>query len=201
MPEEYSRKPSKNKVLRFGFARVMPSLFVNLYLMLKYKCMIDPGAKIMFPHNLIIGRGTFIGKCEIICQGPIKIGANCIINNNVTINSKTGYINIGDETSINSFSVIFGNGGVDIGSRCAIAPGVKLINNHEIPTDKNEPYGKPVEKFKKVGNNVWLCANVVVVEGVEIGSYSIIGANSFVNKSIPESVIAAGNPAEVIKER
>jgi acetyltransferase-like isoleucine patch superfamily enzyme len=54
---------------------------------------------------------------------------------------------------------------------------------------------KPV----RIGHNVWLGVNSVVLKGVTIGDNSVIGANSVVVSDIPESVIAAGNPCRVIK--
>ena len=50
-----------------------------------------------------------------------------------------------------------------------------------------------------IGENVFLGSNVVVLKGVNIGKNSVIGNNSVVTKSIPDNVIAAGNPARVIK--
>jgi len=41
---------------------------------------------------------------------------------------------------------------------------------------------------------------VSVLPGVTIGSYTIIGAGSVVNRNIPDGVIAAGNPCRVIRK-
>lgn len=46
----------------------------------------------------------------------------------------------------------------------------------------------------------WIGQNVVILPGVEIGEYSIIGANSVVTRSIPPRSIAVGSPARVIKQ-
>ena len=46
----------------------------------------------------------------------------------------------------------------------------------------------------------WIGQNVVVFPGVEIGEFTIIGANTVVTKSIPDRCIAAGSPAQVIKK-
>jgi len=50
----------------------------------------------------------------------------------------------------------------------------------------------------KIGNHVWLCADVKILKGVTIGKNSIIGTGSIVTKSIPDNCIAAGIPAKVI---
>ena len=51
-----------------------------------------------------------------------------------------------------------------------------------------------------IENNVWLGEGVKVLKGVTIGENSIIGAGSVVTKNIPANVIAAGNPAKIIKQ-
>jgi acetyltransferase-like isoleucine patch superfamily enzyme len=57
--------------------------------------------------------------------------------------------------------------------------------------------GAPQEVI--IEDNVWLGTNVIVLKGVKIGANSVIGAGSIVTKNIPENVIAAGNPCNVIK--
>ncbi len=51
----------------------------------------------------------------------------------------------------------------------------------------------------RIGRSSWLGQNVVVLPGVTIGRHCIIGANSVVNKSIPDFSIAVGAPARVVK--
>lgn len=56
-------------------------------------------------------------------------------------------------------------------------------------------YGKPIT----IGDNCWLASNVTVIGGVTIGNGCVIGAGSVVTKSIPDGVLAVGNPCRVIK--
>ena len=51
-----------------------------------------------------------------------------------------------------------------------------------------------------VNDDVWIGANVSVLPGVTIGSNTIIGVGSVVNKDIPEGVIAVGNPCKVMRK-
>lgn len=52
----------------------------------------------------------------------------------------------------------------------------------------------------RIGDNVWLGANVVVTSGVSIGRRSVIGANSVVIEDVPAHSIAAGAPARVLRK-
>lgn len=51
-----------------------------------------------------------------------------------------------------------------------------------------------------IQDNVWLCGGVTITGGVTIGAGSIIGTGAVVVKDIPCGVIAAGNPARVIRK-
>ena len=57
-------------------------------------------------------------------------------------------------------------------------------------------YGIPV----KIGNDVWVGGNSVILPGVTLGDGTVIGAGSVVTKDIPSGVIAAGNPCRVIRK-
>ncbi len=67
----------------------------------------------------------------------------------------------------------------------------------------NEPY-----KYQKmcriapirIKQGCWIGQNVVILPGVTIGGFTIIGANSVVTKSIPDRCIAFGAPAKIIKK-
>jgi acetyltransferase-like isoleucine patch superfamily enzyme len=50
----------------------------------------------------------------------------------------------------------------------------------------------------RLGDNVWLGANVVVTSGVTIGERCVVGANSVVTADLPPRSIAAGAPARPI---
>lgn len=50
-----------------------------------------------------------------------------------------------------------------------------------------------------IGNNVWLGANVTVLQGVAIGEACVIAAGSVVTKNIEPHCVAAGIPRQMIK--
>jgi putative colanic acid biosynthesis acetyltransferase WcaF len=58
-----------------------------------------------------------------------------------------------------------------------------------------------VRKPIHIGHGVWVAAQAFVGPGVTIGDNSVVGARSVVVGDIPPAVVAAGNPARVVKPR
>jgi acetyltransferase-like isoleucine patch superfamily enzyme len=71
---------------------------------------------------------------------------------------------------------------------------------HLRDTDSHMLNGVMKKKPTIIGNHVWICARVTVLEGVTISDGSVIGACSLVTHSIPEPCLAYGVPARVMKE-
>ena len=106
-------------------------------------------------------------------------------------------IRVGKNVFINHACTFMDRGGITIGDNVYIGPKVCLITeNHCIaPSRRRTLISKPIT----IGNNVWIGANAVVLEGVTIGDNSVIGAGSVVTKNVPSDVVAAGNPVKVIR--
>lgn len=86
--------------------------------------------------------------------------------------------------------------GIHFGSNIELGPGVKIISsNHNINNFRNQIKSNPI----KIGNNVWVGANSVILPSVKIGDNVVIGAGSIVVKDIPSNSIAVGNPCKVVK--
>ena len=76
-----------------------------------------------------------------------------------------------------------------------------------MPVEEVKPQGRflKVIGFKPktapiiIGKNCFVGCNTLILKGVAIGDNSTVGAGSVVTKNIPANVIAAGNPAKVIK--
>lgn len=108
---------------------------------------------------------------------------------------------MGDMTHIVALNKVKIGNNVLIASKCFISD-----TSHGIykGTDQDRPEIPPnqrklVSSSIKIGNNVWIGENTVVLAGTEIGDGCVIGANSIVNSKIPNNSIAVGSPAKVIK--
>lgn len=110
-------------------------------------------------------------------KGSIKIGNYALICPGVRISSASSIV---------------------IGESCMIAQGVHITDS-----DWHDVYDRSISIGQSaainIGNNVWIGDSVFICKGVTIGDNSIIGTGAVVVKDIPADVIAAGNPATVVK--
>ena len=107
-------------------------------------------------------------------------------------------IKLGKMVFINSCCHFQDNGSIEIGDNTMLGFNVSIATlNHDInPKTRLNAIPKPV----KIGKNVWIGANSIILSGVTIGDNSVVGAGSVVTKDIPANTIAVGNPAKVIKK-
>jgi len=105
----------------------------------------------------------------------------------------------GDNCYANFNLTLVDDGEIHIGDNCMIAPGVVIATaGHPLDPElrrKVAQYSKPV----RIGKDVWIGANAVILPGVSVGDGSVIGAGSVVTKDIPPGVVAVGNPCRVVK--
>ncbi len=109
---------------------------------------------------------------------------------NWMVQNKDG-LKIGYKTDIGAFTYINAKNGVviedfvQVGSHCSL---------YSISTIDNKEGQITLKKNCKIGSHS------LVMPGITIGENSIIGAFSFVNRDVPENVVAAGVPIKVIKK-
>jgi galactoside O-acetyltransferase len=144
-------------------------------------------------------------------KGKISFGTNVQIGVISAPNyySHYSYLDASEEKS----EIIFGNNiaisnsfsiecctKVSIEDDVLIGDSCSIIDNdgHNLAADQRNS-GSAQSKEVRICKNVFLGSNVTILKGVTIGENSIIGSRSVVTKNIPKNVIAAGNPAKVIR--
>jgi acetyltransferase-like isoleucine patch superfamily enzyme len=119
-----------------------------------------------------------IMRCELSAyrNAQLLIGDRVFLNQGVVIAAKES-IEIGDDSLIGDFSAIYD------------------ANWHRLEPDRPDK-PRPVT----IGKNVWLGNHVLVLPGSKIGDHTVVAARSVVRGTLPPRVLAAGNPAVVVKQ-
>jgi acetyltransferase-like isoleucine patch superfamily enzyme len=107
----------------------------------------------------------------------------------------------GKNVYVNTNSTWIDTSPITIGDRTLIGPNCSFYSGNH-PTDprvRNGTNGPENGAPITIGADCWLGGSVTVVPGVTIGRGCTIGAGSVVTKDIPPFMVAAGNPARVLK--
>jgi len=147
-------------------------------------------------------RGTTIrfGKRLVACSDARK---NSLGVNQRVILKTTGpgaRIEIGDDVGLSGCSVSAAKL-IRLGDRVMVGSGCLLTDNDAHPLHPAERGRADATKVAPVvlEEDVFVGARSVVLKGVTIGHGSVIGAGSVVTHDIPAMVVAAGNPARVVR--
>ena len=158
--------------------------------------------------GLKVGSKTIIYKAHFTWPHQVKIGRECICENNINFRFdgiwKPGpSIVIGDNVFIGSNSEFNICNKIHIGNDVLIASGCRFIDhNHGYRSiDQLIRLQPPDSASIIVEKNVWFGANVIVLKGVKIGAGSIVAAGSVVTTNIPAMEIWGGIPAKKISRR
>lgn len=129
-------------------------------------------------------QGFHNGYCHVEASTPesrIEIGDGAQINNNVFIKSEGPGITIGAHALLGSWVCIYDS------------------DFHELAPGRRRT-GTPAKAAVELESNVFIGDRVLIMKGVRVGADSVIGAGSVVTRTIPAGVIAAGNPARVVRK-
>ena len=101
----------------------------------------------------------------------------------------------GEHVFINHSFTAMSVGGIYLGDRVQIGPHVTIVTDNHDFSNRSVLICKPV----KIGNGVWIGANVTILPGVTVGENAVIAAGAVVMKDVPANSIVGGNPAKVIR--
>ena len=112
-----------------------------------------------------------------------------------------GQIVIGDNVTIGSHCTIDYSGILIIEDNAVISDGVRIFSHdHDVYKYTHKESNNVIPGKTVICRNAWIGAGSIILAGVKIGQFSVIGAGSVVTHDVPEAVIFGGNPAKYIAE-
>lgn len=142
-------------------------------------------------NSISIGKSpTFEGKMEIKIDSDsaIVIGNHLHMRGPFYVKALTGgRLEIGDSCFFNHNCSITCMRSIKIGENCKFGNNLVIVDHDHNFKHKNE--GEYLSEPIKIGNNIWIGANVTILKGVSIGDNCVIAAGSIVRKSIPSNTI------------
>lgn len=110
-------------------------------------------------------------------------------------------IEIGSDVVINSFTHIWGHGGIVIGDRVMIAAHTVIASITHDSEAENMRFAPVIKKKIVIEDDVWIGSGAKILPGITLGKGCIVGAGAIVTKDIPANAVAVGAPAKVIRYR
>ncbi|SMD18897.1 acyltransferase [Rhizobium sp. RU36D] len=133
----------------------------------------------IFTSHLRLGERSWIAGHALV-RGEVEFGDNCTVNSYACISGK---VRCGNGVRIASLSSIVGF-------------------NHGFDDPDTPIYRQPhVTLGITIGDDVWIGANSVVLDGVTIGRGAVVAAGSVVTRDVPDMTIVAGVPAKPVRRR
>ena len=163
--------------------------------------------KLLVNPKIKIGKNSTIkysSEFKLTDGAKLVIGSNCTIKENsyFLLTKPNPYLQMGDYVGIGRNCYIAIKDHLEIGSYTRIGPNVTILDQDHTYEKSDLIMNQHADIQKvKIGKDVWIGANAIVLKGITIGDGAILGAGSIVTRDIPPYEIWAGVPAKFIKER
>lgn len=197
---------------KYGWMMIRGKIFSIRYTRISNSVFIGKKVKIIEKKHLAIGKKTKLQDgvyIDALSREGVLIGDNVVIGRNTRIECTGGLQNVGKGVKIGNRTT-FGNdcmfgaaGGIDIGDDVVAGQFIRFHSENHNFNDKTKLIREQgvTHKGIKIGNNCWIGAGVVFLDGAELGDGCVVGANAVVTKKFPCDAVIAGIPAKMIGYR
>ncbi|HYM50140.1 MAG TPA: acyltransferase [Candidatus Limnocylindrales bacterium] len=156
-----------------------------------------PGRRVALGPGLLgNGRLRISGPGRVELGGDVNAWSHAEVNRLVTTR-KEAVIRIGARTRMNGCTLIAA-GRIEVGADCVL--GSCEVRDHDDVSVQGAADGDfAPPKPTIIEDGAWIGGQVVIAPGVRIGRNAVIGIHAAVFEDVPPDVIAAGNPARVLR--
>ena len=159
-------------------------------------------------RSIAVGAGSSIGARSVLHAGPaagerIEIGPRCRILAGAAVLTWGGSVTLGEDSTLNAGTVLYGTGGIRVGRCVRIAAMTTIVASQHVFARTDVPIAHQgyTARGIEIEDDVWIGAGVCVLDGVKIGTGAIIGSGAVVTRDVAPQTIVAGVPAAVLRRR
>jgi acetyltransferase-like isoleucine patch superfamily enzyme len=184
--------------------------FYRLILNMDGWAAIENNVRLRMADNIHLQNGVYLDQNTYLhaCPQGIEIGENTIIMYGAVLHvynfrdMPNSGIKIGRDSLVGEYTVIRGQGGVEIGDRVYTSPFTQIIAVNHVFDDPEQPFvdqGITAEGIR-IEDDVWLGSGAIITDGVRVGRGAVVAAGSVVTQDVPAHSVVAGVPAKLIRD-
>jgi acetyltransferase-like isoleucine patch superfamily enzyme len=149
--------------------------------------------------NVVFEAGVLVFHAE-----TIRVGSNVYVGHNTILK---GYFRrelvIGNDTWIGQQCFMHSAGGLSIGNRVGVGPGVRIITSYHKEEWPNVPILFSDLEFEEVviEDDCDVGVGAIILPGVRVGKGSQVGAGAVVSQNVEPYSVVAGVPARLLRRR
>jgi acetyltransferase-like isoleucine patch superfamily enzyme len=171
---------------------------------------IENNVRLRFTDHIKLGHGSYLdyGTYLHACPNGIEIGPGTIVMHGAVLHvynfrgmPQSG-IKIGRDSLVGEYSIIRGQGGVQIGDRVYTSPYTQIIAVNHVFDDPDRPFVKQgiTAEGIVIEDDVWLGAGAIITDGVRVGKGAVVAAGAVVTGNVEPHTVVGGIPAKVLRK-
>ncbi len=184
-------------------------LLYRLILKMDGLAAIESNVRLRYANHVRLGHGAYLDQGVYLhaCPNGIEIGARTIVMHGAVLHVYNfrdlphAGIKIGTDSLIGEYSVIRGQGGIEIGNRVYTSPFTQIIAVNHVFDDPTRPFVEQgiTAQGIVIEDDVWLGAGAIITDNVRVGKGAVVAAGAVVTKDVAPHTLVGGVPAKMIK--
>lgn len=185
-------------------------VFYRLILDMDGWAAIENRVRLRMADNIRLHDGVYLDQNTYLHASPrgIEVGENTIIMYGAILHvynfrdMPDSGIKIGKDSLVGEYTVIRGQGGVEIGDRVYTSPFTQIIAVNHVFDDPEQPFidqGITAEGIQ-IEDDVWIGSGAIITDGIRVGKGAVVAAGSVVTQDVPAHSVVAGVPAKPIRD-
>lgn len=175
--------------------------------------LIGRGVRVRNPHLIHAGRDLIVedfAEIQGLSRDGIRLGDHISIGAGTLIRPSSYYsraigvgLIMGDGSSLSPGCYIGCSGGVTIGEKTMLGPGVRVFAEDHVMSDPSLDVKSQGVEWSPItiGSGCWIASGVTITSGVTIGDGAVVAAGAVVTRDVPAGAVYGGIPARELKSR